>query len=301
MRNDSMYPRSSAVWFGIVLAIVIATACILLLLGGCTPATQPLPAQAMDVTVDNIDEAQSAIADQAADAQLQAAEVLVPTLVAAQEIIIDALPTAPEASFTTWAMSPAAVDLIVRFEITSPAYYTKRLQRPVWPGGASGVTWGVGYDGGHQPRQRIAADWSLHPAVLRLQGTAGIIGARAKPLAASLRDARTPLPMAQRVFAQSTLPAYDALAARTFRHGWDALSIDARGALTATVYNRGASMRGDKRAEMRTLRDVCVPAGDTACMAAQFRSMTRIWRGTSLQAGLTRRYEATARLAERRA
>ena len=47
-------------------------------------------------------------------------------------------------------VSPAAVAHIVRWEITSPAYYDKRLRWPIWPGGASGVTWCIGYDGGHQ-------------------------------------------------------------------------------------------------------------------------------------------------------
>lgn len=128
-----------------------------------------------------------------------------------------------------------------------------------------------------------------------------MVGAPARALVRDMRDVRTPLPHAQRVFATATLPTYNALTARAFASGWDALPPDASGSLTATVYNRGASMRGDRRREMRELRDACVPAGDTACMAAQYRSMCRLWKGTQIEAGLCRRYEATARLAEGRA
>ncbi len=71
----------------------------------------------------------------------------------------------------------------------------------------------------------------------------------------------------------------------------------AQGALTATVYNRGAGMAGDRRREMRELRDTCVPAHDLVCMAAQFRSMVRLWHGTAIEAGMRARYEATAQLA----
>lgn len=255
--------------------------------------------QAADAVRDAVDDSRQAIADPVNDAQRSMAEAVVPALVAVQGTLAAALP-APLATppSPNGQVSPAAVDMIVAFEIVSPAYYVKRLQHPVWPGGASGVTWGIGYDGGHQAATRIASDWAAHPGAERLRTTAGVIGAAAKPLAAQLRDVRTPLPLAEQVFATSTLPSYDALAARTFHTGWECVGANPRGSLTATVYNRGASMRGHSRREMRALRDDCVPRCDTACMAAQYRSMKRVWVGTSLEVGLARRYEATARLAE---
>ena len=70
-------------------------------------------------------------------------------------------------------VSPAGVELIVRYEISSPAYYVKRLQQPVWPGAASGITWGIGYDGGYQTASRISADWVAHPDSSVLATTAG--------------------------------------------------------------------------------------------------------------------------------
>lgn len=246
-----------------------------------------------------VDDSRQAIAEPVREAQASMATAAVPALVAAAEGLASSLPAKPLAApLRTWAVSPAAVDMIVSFEIISPAYYTKRLQRPIWPGAASGVTWGIGYDGGHQTRQRIARDWDAHPDVDELATTSGITGQRARAALPAYRHIVTPLDLAQQVFAEATLPKYAALAERTFHDGWECLTADARGSLTATVQNRGASMRGARRAEMRVLQDECVPNCDTSCMAAQYRSMCRIWRGTDVGAGLCRRYEMTARLAE---
>jgi GH24 family phage-related lysozyme (muramidase) len=262
----------------------VLLACALTALAACAPSSA---AQPPAVTA-----AQAVLAAPVHGVQQSLAQALAPAVVGAREAVLDVVPASPPPSSR---VAPAAVALIVHFEVTSPAHYTRALQAPLWPGGASGVTWGVGYDGGHQPRQAIARDWSAHPAVLRLQATAGVIGTPAQPLAASMRDVRTPFPLAERVFASATLPAYDALAARTFASGWRALPPNARGALDSLVYNRGAGMRGAARREMRTIRDACVPMADVTCIAAQLRAMKRLWPDS---AGLRDRREGEARLAE---
>jgi hypothetical protein len=238
-------------------------------------------------------------AAEAEQAQASAADSIVPAIVAVRDAIEPALPAPPPPPSAT--VDPRATALIVQFEIRSPSYYAAHLQSPVWPGAQSGVTWGIGYDGGQQTRARIASDWHMHAQVERLVATSGVVGVDAGELARSMRDVRTPFDLAERVFTGSTLPAYRALAARAYRRGWDELSPVAQGALVATVYNRGAGMAGDRRREMRTLRDECVPRHDYACMAAQFRSMTRLWRGTTIEVGMRERYEATARLVEQHA
>lgn len=195
-------------------------------------------------------------------------------------------------------VSPAAVAHIVRWEISSRAHYDKRLRRPIWPGGASGVTWCIGYDGGHQSAPVIRRDWAAHPAADRLATTAGITGDAARAALPRYRDITTSFDYCERIFRDVTLPTYHRLAKRTFADGWVLLPPDAQGSLVATVYNRGSGMTGSRRAEMRVLRDVCVPRGDVACMAVQYRSMCRIWRGTINEAGLCGRYSDAARLAE---
>jgi hypothetical protein len=248
-----------------------------LLLAGCTP-TPPEPTGAAETEVEAAREA--------------VAEVVVPAVVAVREVVEAITPEPPPPVLT---VSPRAVALIVRWEISSPAYYTQRLQRPIWPGASSGVTWGVGYDGGHQTSGRILSDWESHPNADELATTSGIVGTRARDALPRYKHIVTPLEPAQAVFAGSTLPAYDTLAARTFRDGWDGLPADARGALTSIVFNRGASMAGNSRSEMRALRDDCVPKGDLVCMAAQIRSMKRLWPDLR---GLQLRREDEARLVE---
>lgn len=228
-------------------------------------------------------------------AQADVTTAAVPAIVDVRSAVDAIAPPPPE---PTCDVPPDAVALIVRYEITSAAYYAAHLQMPVWPGESSGVTWGVGYDGGTQTRARIAADWRRHEQAARLVATSGVVGAPARALAAQLADVRTPFPYASEVFAAATLPSYCTLTARTFQNGWDVLPPTARGALVSTVINRGASMLGDRRREMRTIRDVCVPAADVECIARELRSMTRLWVGTSIENGMRARYEATAVLAE---
>jgi hypothetical protein len=254
--------------------------------------------QAVDVVADVAEDAADVLEDQADDARRDATVAVTPLVLEAQELVAEALPPV-EAPPENTAVAPAAVALIIRWEITSPAIYTKRYQRPIWPKGASGITVGVGDDLGHQTAQVIARNWHEHANVDRLVTAAGIIGARARDALPSYRDILTPYPLAETVFASATLPAYDSLAARTFADGWDKLPPNARGTLTSTVYNRGASMRGDRRREMRVLRDDCVPRGDLECMAAQYRSMCRLWAGTENSTGLCNRYRETADLAVR--
>lgn len=200
----------------------------------------------------------------------------------------------------SWAVSslaspvtPEGVALVVHFEISSPAYYERYLRRPIWPGGASGVTIGVGYDLGHQVPPVIREDWRGHPNVGELVGVSGIKGATAKSHAIGMRHIQTPLACAQEVFTRTTVPRYWAATRRAFP-GVEQLRAGARDALFSVVYNRGTAMAGASRQEMRIIRDTCVPQADYQCIADQILSMRRLWRGTPNEAGLSRRREAEA-------
>lgn len=236
-------------------------------------------------------------ADSAASAQNAVREAALPAIVATRELVQVLAPPRPPAEPEDLVHS-AAVALIVAFEVSSPAHYERRLRRPIWPGGASGATWGLGFDGGHQTRAVIAAVWTAHDHVSELVRTAGVVGQPARALVAELQHVDTPWGYALEVFEADTLPEYHRRAKRAFSEGWDALPRPAQGALVSVVYNRGTSMLGDSRREMRHIRDRCVPAGDVECVAAEIRSMCRLWQGTPLEAGLCRRREAEAALAE---
>jgi GH24 family phage-related lysozyme (muramidase) len=275
----------------------------LILLAACTQQAAPqVQTASADAIAETQDSAAAVVTPAAESVQVTAAEVIVPAVVQLQESVQDAVqavmpePTAPAAQ--PLLVSQAGVDLIVRWEISSPAVYTRKYERPIWPGGASGATIGIGDDLGQQTRYTIGASWVDHPQLERLLPAAGVVGKPARALTSTMRDVRTPFPLAEEVFATSVLPRYHGLTRRTFENGWDGLAPLARDTLVSTVYNRGASMAGSRRAEMRVLRDKCVPAADYACMAAQYRSMCRLWQGTPEGKGLCARYEATARMVE---
>src|SRR5262245_10339304 len=53
----------------------------------------------------------------------------------------------------------SAIAYIAREEVSSRAAYKANYHRPVWPGGESGVTIGIGYDLRMQRAPRFEADW----------------------------------------------------------------------------------------------------------------------------------------------
>lgn len=190
------------------------------------------------------------------------------------------------------------IDLIVAFEVGSPQAYARKYTRPIWPGAASGVTIGIGYDLGYHTPRVIALDWEASPHAVRLATAAGITGPLARPLAARLADVSIEYGYARQVFDQTSIVEHYRIARRVFGAAhFDALPCHPRGALVSLVFNRGGSMTGERRREMRHIRDVCLPAHDAACIAEQLRAMARIWRGTDIERGMEARRNAEATLA----
>lgn len=219
---------------------------------------------------------------------------------AAAVSMVEQLPAAPAAPAER--LTPLAEALIIRWEVSSQARYERFLTGVICPGAASGPTWGIGYDGGHQTRSVIARDWVGHPDLDRLIPAAGVIGeARCRGFLATVAGVTTPYDAALHVFRQTSIPAYTRLARRTFDAGqpgaFDRLPGNAKGALVSLVYNRGGSLaKTDSRREMRTIAYTCVPAGDLRCVARELRSMCRLWEGQSVGAGLCNRRQDEARL-----
>ena len=258
-----------------------------------TTAPEALPATA------SISAEEAVVADQPLPLVVESAsEVVAAPLSAVQDAIQQVVDPIPPPAIDP-VVAAAAVELIVRWEITSPAFYAKRLVNPIWPGGASGVTWCIGYDGGHQTERVILDDWLGHPDRYRLGTTAGIRGKAAAAALPRYRQIVTPYADCVIVFSERTLIEYERRTRRAFGPGYDLLKPAAKGALVSLVYNRGGSMTGDNRREMRVIRDECVPAQDYSCIAAQLRAMIRLWRGTVNEKGLAARREAEARVVER--
>jgi len=190
------------------------------------------------------------------------------------------------------------MQLILDYEVGGgEAYYRKFLQHPTWPGCQSGVTIAIGYDLGFTPRAIFTEDWAGLDETTRdrLGATIGVQGVRAKARAAEVRDIVIPWEQALEVFKRRTIPRYVAQTRAAFP-GVGALPWDAMGALVSLVFNRGPGMDGDRRREMRDIREA-VQDNDIPAIARHIRKMKRLWTGRGLD-GLLARREAEAALVE---
>ena len=181
-----------------------------------------------------------------------------------------------------------AINLILKFEgFDEPSR---------WPGADSGITIGYGYDLGYE--EHFRQDWgAILPAqqLDALSAALGKTGKAAAMLADRFKDINIPELPARAVFMEKSLPHYEAETLAAFP-GLERLPEIVQGALVSLVYNRGTSMTGPRRAEMRAIRDA-VKAGDLHEIAKQLRTMKRLWAGQGL-GGLLARREAEAELVE---
>ncbi len=177
--------------------------------------------------------------------------------------------------------SQAAVDLIVIEEVTSKNLYNLKYRHPEYPGGASGVTIGIGYDCGYSTPTIIQADWGdkLPVAmVAALEAVAGIHGSPAASHAHELRGVVTvPWDAAMAVFLGRDMPRWEAIVAKALPNT-DKLEPDSFGALVSLAYNRGASFSavGDRYREMRAIRDHLAHVQFHE-IPDDIRSMKRLW------------------------
>jgi GH24 family phage-related lysozyme (muramidase) len=204
------------------------------------------------------------------------------------------------------AVSDVAAAMIAAAEISSASYYNQCLTRPTWPGGASGITIGIGYDLGYE--DRIAEDWKdLVPAsMLRVMLTCqGVKGASAKARLAGVRPGiAIPYPAAMKVFSERTLPRY-ARATELALPNCDVLSGDSFGALVSISYNRGPNgwtMLDDRHREMAQIY-AAMRTEDYGSIPGLIRGMRRLWLGPNGQplqgmAGLLTRRDTEAALFE---
>ena len=202
-------------------------------------------------------------------------------------------------------LSKKSLDLILEFEVGGGEnYYNKFLKNPAWPEGQSGVTIGVGYDLGYVNKAEFSEDWKDLPKEIfdRLYKVVGIKGYNAKNLIRGLKDITIPWELALKVFNNKTVTKFYNLTRQTFSN-FDNLPEDAKGGLVSLVFNRGNALEGDRRREMKLIRDgmKLVSVYDQKALtfiANQIRNMKRIWIGGSIEKGMSRRRDAEAKLIE---
>lgn len=189
-------------------------------------------------------------------------------------------------------------DFCVRWETGGKAYYEQVIKsRAVWPGFASGVTIGCGYDLGYHTAAQLRADWGGRIGAADLSRLETAIGlkavepgraqkvARARALVAAFADIVIPWDVAIDQFDQSKMPAlvtelYGAL------DNLDRLHPHARAALLSLTFNRGSGGYRSSRDRFREMRAIALAMTSGtddafATIPAQLRSMRRIWGAAS--------------------
>lgn len=211
------------------------------------------------------------------------------------------------------SVSSRAFDLIVEYETGGYAYYDKVIKRrPIWPGLRSGVTIGFGYDLGYVSEVEFRQDWGiLQPNKReRLVKAVGKHGGNTTvstltSLITEFNDIVVEWDTAKSVFKAASLPKF---AARTFNSlpNCALLSSDCFGVLVSLTFNRGASYAKahdpakdpiDRYREMRAIKAAMTDLR-LERVPGIIRDMKRIWKGTDIEKGMTRRREDEAKLFE---
>ncbi len=186
------------------------------------------------------------------------------------------------------------------------AYYEAHTIWPHWPGEASGITIGVGYDLRFQTATDLQNTWGAQLPAKTLTELSKDLGKRgSKKRAAELADLQIKVPFkaAWSVFIAKTLPRYYADTLSIYP-SLDKLSPLCRSVLVSLVFNRGNALNGESRREMREIQALLDQAAQPgldktkrlailAGVEDQLVSMKRLWNSGS---GLIKRRQAEANL-----
>lgn len=193
-------------------------------------------------------------------------------------------------------ISKKAIELIIQHEIGGREVYTRKYQKPIWAGGQSGLTIGIGWDCGYNTEKQLFSDWAgLNLNYLNaLKRFCGVKGEIVKTMMrGEVLNVIIPYNIAYEVFVKKSIPKYYALTKKIYPQ-LDELNEDTRGALVSMVYNRGAKIDGESRKEMKAIVDL-VAKKDYEGIAEQIEQSKRLWEGKGLD-GLVIRREAEADL-----
>lgn len=191
-------------------------------------------------------------------------------------------------------LSEAGLQLVLDHEVGGGrTYFEKFLSHPTVPGFESGVTIGIGFDLGYTNLPEFDASWGALQSAPRLRGAVGLKQSAARQFCASVTDVRIPWEMALQVFLEKTVPLHWLRTLRVFPQTVN-LPEDCASVLFSIVFNRGMSLDGERRSEMRGIKDA-LSNSKLDAIPGLIRSMKRLWPETS---GLVKRREAEARLFE---
>ncbi len=194
-------------------------------------------------------------------------------------------------------ISKKSIDFIIQQECGGRAFYDKVLQKPSWPGGDSGITIGIGYDCGYETLTQFTKDWNNNLPIdsfKLLKPVVGVKGEKARDLLkGDILSVRIPFNMAYDVFVKNDVPRYFAMTKKIYPQ-LEELNEDTQGALVTMDFNRGTSLAGDARTEMRAIVDL-VAKKDYEGIAEEIEKSKRLWEHRGLD-GLVLRREAESDL-----
>ena len=162
--------------------------------------------------------------------------------------------------------------------------YNKKYCKPVVPAPDttdSGVTVGIGYDCGQVSAKKILDDWSGYiplEQAQRLAATAGLKKHAALAEANKMQDIIIPIDVALKQWYEKKLPASAKLTASIYPNIANLHPYE-QTCLISLVFNRGASLDGDRRKEMKDLV-AATNLDDDMAMGKLFRDMKRLWPDT---------------------
>jgi hypothetical protein len=233
----------------------------------------------------------------------------------AQDIAGQPLTGIADASLLTWLetvpepypqLDTDGLAFIALEETGGLSYYEQYTRWPQFPGEASGITIGVGYDLRWNSAGDFLSLWSEHlPQIMlsELLKDIGKPGSTERTRMLRQLGIEVPFKKAWPVFIKKTIPRFynETLAIYPSLEHLPGLC---RCALVSIVYNRGNSLEGDRRREMRAIRAILAAADnehpDRTKMKSilfgvedQIISMKRLWVPSS---GLVKRRQEEANL-----
>ncbi len=198
----------------------------------------------------------------------------------------------------TSELTPEGEKLIIESEVGGRRQYERNPHPEAPDARYSGITQGLGYDNSTVKPDLIATDWMSLGLIAskRLAATHPYTGKAAQQHLHEVIDITVPWDNARNVFVKVDIARVDAACKRTYQ-GFTELRPKAKDAVRSLVFNRGNSINGTTRTEMRDLQPA-IAKQDYHQMAALFRKMVRVWLGTEIYNGMKTRRYAEAKLIE---
>lgn len=179
---------------------------------------------------------------------------------------------------------------VINFESGGKSYYNKYLKKISWPGGASGLTIGIGADLGYMSKDEFNKYFKIffrEGDAIKLAGVIGLKGTIAKNKLTLVSGIELSWEDSMQAFIDWTLPKFWKLT-NTIWPGTNELCESAQVALVSIVFNRGVSLKGSSRVEMRNIKNY-VAKKNYMAISSEIKSMKRLWVGKNLDGLLSRR------------